>query len=302
MSFSNTNQQLPPLRSMQVFEVAARYQSFTAAADELFITQSAVSRQVQELEQSLNIKLFIRSGPHLKVTATGKALAERIGQSMNMLHEAVQMVRPASRSHYINLSMMPSLATKWFAPRLGQFIESNPDIDLRIAATQALVADFEAEEIDAAIRYGTGDWTNLNAELLAEEFMTPVCSPTYAERLELKEPADLLNATLMPTATKENWDTWFDAAGVEQRHKPRGTYIGDAAAILQAVIDGQGVALGRSVLMADDLQAGRIIIPFPVQLKSSYCYWFVTPTHIAANPKLIATREWFKLAFNEMHQ
>jgi len=301
MNLNHSNQQLPPLRSLQVFEVAARCQSFTAAAEELFITQSAVSRQVQELEQRLNLRLFVRSGPHLKVTATGKVLAERIGQAMESLREAVQMARPMHGNRYINLSMMPSLATKWFAPRLGQFIESHPDVDLRIAATQELVVDFDAEEIDAAIRYGTGKWTNLDSQLLAEETMTPVCSPAYAKQLGINEPADLLNATLLPTATKENWDTWFYAAGIEQDIKPRGPYIGDAAAMLQAVIDEQGVALGRSVLMADDLRSGRIIAPFQLHLKSSYSYWFVTPKHREASPSLIAVRDWLVNMFDKMN-
>ena len=302
MSFIHDENRLPALRSLQVFEVAARCQSFTAAAEELYVTQSAVSRQVQELEQSLGIQLFVRSGPHLKITATGKALAERVGQAMATLREAVQLARPAPRSRYINLSMMPSLATKWFAPRLGKFIEFHPNIDLRIAATQELVVDFDAEEIDAAIRYGAGEWAGLNAELLAKETMTPVCSPDYAERIGLNRPTDLLSATLLPTATVENWTTWFRAAGIESSAEPKGPYIGDASAVLQAVIDGQGVALGRSVLMADDLRAGRVVAPFQLEMKSSFSYWFVTPLLVEDSRNLRAVRNWLKDAFSESSQ
>ena len=300
MSFNHNKKRLPPLRSLQIFEVAARHQSFTAAAEALCITQSAVSRQVQELEQWLGIKLFVRSGPHLKVTATGKALAERIGQAMGSLHEAVQMARPTPHSRYLTLSMLPSLNTKWFAPRLGRFIQSHPDIDLRIAATQELVVDFDADEIDAAIRYGTGNWAHLSAELLAEETVTPVCTPAYAERVGLKVPADLLNATLLQTEGKDNWVTWFQAAGLEHHAAARGPYLGDGSAILQAVIDGQGVALGRSILIADDLQAGRIIAPFQLRLEASYSYWFVTPSHRIASANLSAVRDWLKQSFGEL--
>lgn len=300
MSLTHNKNRLPPLRSLQVFEVAARCQSFTAAADELCITQSAVSRQVQELEQWLDIKLFVRSGPHLKITATGKALAERIDQAMSSLREAVQIARPAAHSHYITMSMLPSLNTKWFAPRLGRFIQSHPDIDLRIAATQDLVVDFDVDEIDAAIRYGTGNWPNLNSELLAEETITPVCTPVYAERVGLKVPADLINATLLQTAGKDNWVTWFKAAGLEYHTAARGPYLGDGSAILQAVIDGQGIALGRSILIADDLQAGRIIAPFQLRLEASYSYWFVTPLHRVASENLTAVRDWLKQSFRDM--
>jgi LysR family glycine cleavage system transcriptional activator len=300
MSFNHDNKQLPSLRSLQVFEVAARCQSFTAAANELCITQSAVSRQVQELEQWLDIKLFVRSGPHLKITATGKGLAERIDQAMGSLREAVQKARPTPHSHYITLSMLPSLNTKWFAPRLGRFIESHPGIDLRIAATQDLVVDFDADEIDAAIRYGTGNWAHLSAKLLAEETVTPVCSPAYAEQLGLKVPADLLNATLLQTEGKDNWTAWFQAAGLEHHAPSKGPYLGDGSAILQAVIDGQGVALGRSILIADDLQAGRIIAPFQLRLEASYSYWFVTPSHRIDSANLSAVHDWLKQAFRDM--
>ena len=221
------------------------------------LPKAAVSRQVQELELRLDIKLFVRSGPQLKVTATGKALAERIGQAMDTLHEAVQKAHPHPYRRHITLSMLPSLNTKWFAPRLGRFIQSHPDIDLRIAATQDLVVDFDADEIDAAIRYGPGNWTHLSAELLAEETVTPVCTRAYAERANLKVPGDLLNATLLQTESKDNWTAWFQAAGVEHHEATRGPYLGDGSAILQAVKDGQGVALGRSISDCRRL-AGRV--------------------------------------------
>jgi LysR family glycine cleavage system transcriptional activator len=276
------------LRSLEVFEVAARRQSITAAAGELHITQSAVSRQVQELEKCLNVKLFIRSGPHLKVTAMGEALAKRIGLGMGTLQEAVHLARSTSQSRFMTLSILPSLNTKWFAPRLGKFIQSHPNFDLSIAATQKLVVDFDAEEIDAAICYGEGNWDNLNVELLAEETVTPVCSPAYAEQMGLKVPSDLHNVTLLQTEGKDNWGTWFRAAGIDHHASLKGPYLSDGSATLQAVINSQGVALGRSVLIDDDLQAGRIIAPFQLKLKASYSYWFVTPLHESTSANLIA--------------
>lgn len=298
MSIDHDKIRLPALRSLQVFEVAARCQSFTAAAEELFITQSAVSRQVQELEQWLDTRLFVRSGPHLKITKTGKAMAERISQAMDTLHDAVQIAQPRPNNRHITLSMLPSLNTKWFAPRLGQFIQAHPDIDLRIAATQDLTVDFEADEIDAGVRYGTGNWANLSAELLAEETVTPVCSPAHAEQMNLKVPTDLLNATLLQTAGNDNWAAWFQEAGIKHHTEPTGPYLGDGAATLQAAIDGQGIALGRSILIADDLQAGRITAPFQLHFKASYSYWFVTPSNRAVSNNLIAVRDWLIQSFH----
>ena len=299
MSLNHDTDRLPSLRSLQVFEVAARHQSFTAAAEELCVTQGAVSRQVQELEQSLDTQLFVRSGPHITLTVTGSTLAGRIGYAMDSLREAVQMARPTSESRYITLSILPSLNTKWIAPRLGQFIQSHPDVELRIAASRDLVVDFDIAEIDAAIRYGAGKWANLKAELLATETVTPVCTRAYAEQIGLKEPRDLINATLLETASSDNWVTWFRAAGVESGIAPKGTYLGDGAAILQAAIDSQGVAMGRSVLIADDLQNERLFAPFQLQLKSTYSYWFVTPPNKTTSANLNAVRDWLMQSFHD---
>jgi len=296
MRQAHSKQRLPPLRSLQVFEAAARHGSFTDAALELSVTQGAVSRQVQELEQWLGLKLFLRSGPNLKLTATGKALGDEVGRAMDTLEHAVAAAKPAAGTHHVTLSMLPSVAAKWLAPRLGRFVQRHPDIDLRITASRHLV-DFVAEGVDAAIRYGKGDWPGLVAQPLARETIAPVCTPAYAQACGLNTPADLLAARLLHSDIEENWEMWFRAAGLGDRPVPRGPKLADDAAMLQAALDGQGVALGRSVLVADDLQAGRLIMPFEIELQASYSYWFVTPATTSAPADLHAVGNWLKEEF-----
>lgn len=296
MSKSHIRRRLPALRSMQVFEAAARHGGFTEAARELGVTQGAVSRQVQELERWLDLKLFSRSGPNIRLTGTGTTLGNEIGRALDILQMAIEAAKPSVTTRHVTLSMLPSVAAKWLAPRLSEFMQRHPDIDLRITASRHLV-DFAAEEIDAAIRYGKGNWPGLSAEPLAEETVMPVCTRHYARNIGLKTPADLMKAALLHSDIEENWDAWFRAAGLENSRVPRGPKLGDDAASLQAAIDSQGVALGRSVLVADDLKAGRLIAPFTIALKASFSYWFVTPKDKPDSDDMHAVRNWLKQEF-----
>lgn len=291
MSSHHERRPLPPLRSLQVFEAAARHETFTGAARELNVSQGAVSRQVQELERWIGADLFVRSGPNIKLTATGRKLGEQSSQALALLRNAVTDARPSSGPRHVTLSMLPSVAAKWLAPRLGRFIECHPDIDLRITASRQFV-DFQADEVDAAIRYGGGDWPGLDAELLARETVTPVCSPQYATKLKVSGVDDLPRTTLLHTDISEDWAMWFRTVGLAIHSVPRGPSLGDDAATLQAAIEGQGVAMGRSVLIAEDLQTGRLTAPFEEILQTSFSYWFVMPVDVEPRPDLIAVKNW----------
>ncbi|MEM6384185.1 MAG: LysR substrate-binding domain-containing protein [Pseudomonadota bacterium] len=283
----------PPLRSLQVFEAAARLGSFTAAGSELGITQSGVSRQVSDLEATLGVSLFTRNGARLTVTPAGARLA---GQLSDVLSRTWSAVADARRSEQVvTLSMLPSVAARWFAPRLGAFLQSNPGIDLRIAASRHLV-DFAAEGVDAAIRYSPSPSGQLEAVKLGAETVTPVCSPDYRRTLHLNAPSDLYRATLLCGDIPEDWQAWFRAARCEEPPPP-GPRLGDDAAILQAAVESQGVALGRSKLVQDDIAAGRLIAPFNVSLDASYAYWFVRPTGIPTTQAVEAVQRWLQEQF-----
>lgn len=265
---------IPSLRTLEVFEASVRHGGFTAAARNLGITQSAVSRQIADLEAILGVPLFVRNGPRLKPTATGQRLAEGLSEALTQIRAAVREA-VMDKDTVVTLSMLPSVAARWFAPRLDRFIAATPQVDLRISASRHLV-DFEAEGIDAAIRYGKGDWPNVVARRLGEETIRAVCSPAYADRLDLREPRDLARATLLYGDIPENWSAWFAAAGCSDP-APTGPRLGDDGAILQAALDGQGVALGRSRLVEGELATGRLITLSDIALPASFSYWFVRP-------------------------
>ncbi|MEO0679904.1 MAG: transcriptional regulator GcvA [Pseudomonadota bacterium] len=287
---------MPPLRSLQVFEAAARCGGFTAAGEELGITQSGVSRQVADLEASLGAALFVRNGPRLTATPAGRRLAEALGEAFARIAAATGEARRADRA--TTLSMLPSVATRWFAPRLGRFMAAHPRIDLRIAASRHLV-DFAAEGIDAALRYGRAPAPGVEAVRLASETVQPVCTPDFARRHALRRPRDLIGATLLHGDIPEDWAAWFAAAGLAEA-PPAGPRLGDDGAILQAALDHQGVALGRSRLVADDLALGRLIAPFDVRLEASHAYWFVHPKGAAPSPAVQAIRDWLLEEFRAM--
>lgn len=278
----------PSLRALQVFEAAARWGSFTRAAEELGITQSGVSRQVSDLEAMLGIALFVRNGARLRVTPEGERLAGQLEDAFGHVWAAVS---DAQRSdQVVTLSMLPSVATRWFAPRLGDFLAAHPSIDLRITASRHLV-DFAAEGVDAAIRYSPAPSKTLEAVKLGTETITPVCTPHYAQDHALRTPADLYDTTLLFGDIPEDWPAWFKAAGCD-RPPPDGPRLGDDGAILQAAADGQGVALGRSLLVQDDIAVGRLVRPFDVTLDASHAYWFVRPKVTTPKPALDAVGSW----------
>lgn len=283
-----------PLRALQVFEAAARHQNFTTAGQNIGVTQSAVSRKVSELEAMLGVQLFRRSGPNLTLTHTGRILADRVSYAMRDLQRACAEVMPAADSGIVTLSMLPSVAAKWLAPRLGLFTDQHPQIDLRISASRNLV-DFEDESIDGAIRYGLGNWPGLETIWLASETVQPVCAPALIKKYSLSIPSDLLNAPLLHADIAEDWAAWFAAAGMPKAVVPKGPKLGDDTAILQAALSGQGVALGRSLLVAEDLDGGRLVAPFAENLKASYSYWFVYPPD--KSETIAAVKDWIVQEF-----
>ena len=297
MQKTHSNKRLPSLRAVHAFVVSAQLGSFTAAAGKLNVSQGAVSRLIQGLEKQLSIELFSRSGPKLKLTPLGQEFAHTTGRAIELIEQAVLDLYLQQEKSYVTLSMLPSVATIWFAPRLGRFIDDYPEIDVRVCASRRLV-DFREEKIDLAIRYGEGNWPGYQAELLANETIFPVCTPSYAKRMKLKKPVDLKRATLFYADINENWKLWFRKAGLSVKDIPTGPTLGEEAAIRQAVCDGHGVSLGRSVLIADDLKTGRLIAPFPIALKASFSYWLVTLDGQALSSNLGTVIDWIRDEFS----
>lgn len=282
---------LPPLRALQVFDAAARHGNFSRAADELAITQSAVSRQVLQLEQALGRPLFERRGPNLALTDAGQAYAEVVRDSLSMLRRGTARLFAKSRSPLLTVTTLPSFASRWLVPRLSGFETRHPGVSVRIAASFEL-ADFDLDtDIDVAIRYGRGDWPGLFVMPLVDELLFPVCSPNLASRI--RTPDDLASQRLLFEGRRfDQWRRWSDATGLAVELKPRDRLSDDFNIQLQAAMLGQGVALGRSLLVADDLRAGRLVCPVRMPVRSKVQYHFVCPEERAGETPIKKFSGW----------
>ncbi|MEO3432549.1 transcriptional regulator GcvA [Inquilinus sp. CAU 1745] len=287
---------LPSLKALRVFEAAGRNLSFTRAAAELHVTQAAVSHQIKTLEEELGIQLFRRGHRGLLLTDAGQAYLPEVRAAFERLTAATGKLRAQDATGPLIVSVLPSFAARWLVPRLRRFRDGNPDIDVRVSATDRPV-DFDRDDIDLAIRYGAGSYSGLAANrFLTEEFF-PVCSPALAEgdvngRPPLRAPEDLRWHTLLHDDMATDWPMWLLAAGVAGLDPRRGPAFTDSSMLLQAAVDGQGVALGRSALAADDLAAGRLIRPFDISLPTEYAYYILCPERDAQRPKIVAFRDW----------
>ncbi len=287
---------LPPLNAIRAFEAAARHLSFTKAAEELFVTQAAISHQIKGLEESLGVQLFRRFNRRLMLTDAGQAYLPPLREAFDQIASATNLLCAAEATGSLKVSVLPSFAAKWLLPRLSRFRERHPDIDVLVSANNEL-ADFSRDEVDIAIRYGWGDYPGLVVEHFMDDVVFPVCSPKLlASGPPLKQPADLKHHTLLhdPTTSKESkdWDSWLKIAGVTGVDTSRGPGFTDASMVLQAAIEGQGVALGRSALMGNDLDAGRLVQPFGPSVPSQFRYFIVFPPSGAERPKVTAFRDW----------
>ena len=292
------SRRLPPLNALRAFEAAARHASLTRAAEELHVTPAAVSHQVRALEQWLEQPLFRRDGRRLKLTDAGKACLPGLVEGFDRLAEAVAEVRRADGRRTLNVTATPSLVGKWLVPRLERFRAAWPDVDVRLSATVEVV-DLAGSDVDLAIRFGSGRYPGMQVDLLFEEEVFPVCAPSLLNGpTPLREPADLAGHTLIHDDSIRNeetlpdWGMWLRAAGVRDVATDRGLRFSPAALAVQAAIDGQGVALGRRVLVADDLAAGRLVRPFELGIPARFAYFLVCTPRAAGLERVRVFREW----------
>jgi LysR family glycine cleavage system transcriptional activator len=283
---------LPPLNALRAFEAAGRHLSFTRAAAELNVTQAAVSHQIKALEERLGISLFRRLNRALLLTDAGQAYLPAVRDTFDALARATERLMARDRVGALTASVLPSFAAKWLVPRLGRFREQHPGIDVRLSADHQMT-DFARENVDCAIRYGQGDYPGLESTRLMTEDVFPVCSPLLLKGDNaLRTPDDLRHHTLLHDDFRVDWRLWLLAAGVEDIDPTRGPTFTDSSMVIQAAVEGQGVALARSVLAASDLAAGRLVKPFDVSLPARWAYYLVCPRAMRDNPKIIAFRDW----------
>ncbi|ADU72597.1 transcriptional regulator GcvA [Pantoea sp. At-9b] len=285
---------LPPLQTLRAFEAAARLSSMTLAAAELHVTHGAISRQIRKLEEHLGLKLFVRLTRQIILTEEGAQFHHAVTRILGELTRESERLRRRSPARYIRISTTVSFATKWLAPRLSQFRQRYPDFDIQLDVTDINV-DLNDGQVDAAIRYGLGHYRDVVSERILDETVTPVCSPGYRDTHNgLTIIQELSGCVLLHEYRMlANWEAWFEMAGEKNFRCHQGPLWTLGSMATEAAIRGEGVALGRSVLVADDVAAGRLVVPFPqYKLKAERGYDLVYRSDNQDSFKIRILRQW----------
>ena len=285
---------LPSLNGLRAFEAAARHLSFTLAASELNVTQTAISHQIRRLEEQLGITLFVRGNRALALTREAQGFLPSVRTAFDDLRRATARLRRPERDGVLTVSTTASLAAKWLVTRVAAFQDAHPGIEVRITTSSHLV-DFARDEVDLAVRYGRGNWPGLRAQWLMAEDIFPVCSPVLlAGDKPLRQPDDLAHHTLLhATVSREDWQLWLTAAGLPlSLAARRGLSFDQSFMAIQAAVEGLGIALGRTRFVEADMAAGRLVMPFDVVLPADAGFYIVVPEATADLPRIALFREW----------
>jgi|SRR6185369_10675229 LysR family glycine cleavage system transcriptional activator len=287
---------LPPLDALRVFEAAARRLSFAAAAAELHLTASAVSHRIKALEGQLGLVLFERLTRKVRLTAAGRAYAAAVGDAIAILREATRRLA-AEANRPLNVSVTPLFGARWLLPRLARFEAAHPGVSVRLIGTSRL-ADFAADGVDCAVRFGRGTWPGLTAHKLMTLDYVPVCAPALSRRL--KSPNNLARETLLHyDAAPDAWRMWLLAAGAEGVDPDSGQVLSDMAATVQAAMDGIGVAISDRKFIARELKQRRLVTPFSIDMPSGGAFYFVYPEPRANDSRIAIFRDWVLSRVNE---
>lgn len=301
---------LPPLKSLRAFESAGRQLSFRKAAAELHVTPAAISHQIKLLEDHLGVQLFRRMTRAVELTDVGRTLLPRLNEAFEHVAQAVNSVRCYQDTGPLSVCAPPLFGAKWLTPRIGSFVDSFPDIDIRLSTSMQLVdprrpglvptaGECEADPPDVTIRYGNGRYPGCQVDRLFEVSFTPLCSPQLLTgKRPLRKPADLRHHLLLHDDLNRisdgwaNWEHWLRAANADEVDGKRGPHFSLPQLCLDAAIDGSGVLLGAREVLAQDLAAGRLVAPFDITVETRAAYYVVSCAQDANHPKVAAFRRW----------
>ena len=273
---------LPPLNALRAFEAAARHMNFTRAADELSVTPGAVSQQIQNLEDYIGAALFKRTPKGLLLTDAAQTALPALREAFDRLGEAASLLTAAVDGRRVTVSAAPSFAAKWLVPRLGRFEAAHPEVDVWLSAGMELV-DFAAGEVDVAIRYGSGRYPGLEVTKLMSETVLPVAAPSLLAERGLAQPEDLAHHTLLHDGSPEadescpDWTMWLTARGIKGVDGARGPRFNQSSLVIEAAVNGRGVALAKRALAQADLDAGRLAAPLQINTAVDFAYYVVHP-------------------------
>jgi LysR family glycine cleavage system transcriptional activator len=297
---------LPSLDTLRVFAVAARYLSFTKAAEELHLTQSAVSHRVKKLETELGMALFERAPRHIELTSGGVILAGKVDQAVNDIARALVELDQTDDARRLTIAMLPSVASRWLMPRLSRFRESYPDLDVQVISDSRL-HDLRAEGIDLAIRFGHGRYPGYLTVPLMPDFVFPVCSPRLISKSgsvstidALLELPILVDSGTEGDGSASGWTSWLNFLGRADAMRHTGQRFSEANLMIEAAVMGLGVGLARASLVSDHMANGILMCPLPLAMPTAFSYYLLALPETARLPKIVNFRAWLEREAAEM--
>ena len=306
MERPHERRRLPPLNALRAFEAAARHLNFSRAADELTVTPGAVSQQIQNLEDYVGAPLFKRTPKGLLLTDAAQTALPALREAFDRLAEAASLLTAAVDGRRLTLTAPPSFAAKWLVPRLGAFEQAHPQVDVWLSAAIELV-DLTAGEVDVAIRYGSGRYPGLEVRRLIGETVIPVISPDLVKDQPLDKPEDLRNHVLLHDGSPDlddscpDWSMWLAARGLKNIDGMRGPRFNQSSLVIEAAVNGRGVALAKRTLAQADLEAGRLVAPLQIATAVDFAYYLVHPKAKGRLPQVKAFVGWIQ-AQAEAHE
>jgi LysR family transcriptional regulator, glycine cleavage system transcriptional activator len=284
------NRKLPPMSTLPVFEASARLGSFSAAAEELFVTHGAVSHQIKSLEAFVGTPLFVRDGRGVALTREGRQLAERVRSALDEVGNAVAAAANGRRANRLTISVLPSFASRWLMPRIGGFMSEHPGWEVNVEAAAAL-ADFSRDGVDVAIRFGSGNWPGMRAQWFMADRYIMLASPKLNGWKLPKKPEKLAQYPLL-RAEPGPWSAWCSAAGVDIPVPTTGLEFSDAGLNLQAIIEGKGITLARYSIAETELARGSLVSLFNIDIDAGAAYYIVWPERAEPTESMLAFRDW----------
>jgi LysR family glycine cleavage system transcriptional activator len=287
------SRRLPPLKSLQAFEAAARRGSFNEAATELFVTPSAISHQVKSLEDFLGISLFRRARRQVQLTIAGERYLASVSHALDEIDLATRRLLASSNSGAVNISVAPAFLTRWLVPRVRDFQDRHPDIELRLSPNNGEI-DFAWSDIDLAVYFGDGNWPGLEVYFLREVVMVPVCSPAFVEaNPQMTKPDELAGHTLIDISTRPaEWDEFLASFGVTRKKRGKRLSFSSTSLALGAAMENLGIALADRQLVAREVLYGRLVTPLDISVGNHLGYYLVYQKDRKLTQEMRAFLDW----------
>lgn len=285
--------ELPPLNALKAFDSVARHESVSHAANELCVTPGAITKQIQHLESFLGVPLFIRRHRQIILNEQGKIFQRAVSKALLEIQNATNSIKGSAQNNTLKIRSYTTFSIRWLIPHAPKFLSANPEISLELTTSLDPV-DFARDNIDCAIRLGSGDWPNATSTKLIDNVIVPVCSPEYLKGKKMKTPKDLLGCNLLHIKRRPNdWDLWFSGIGLSVDVMPQGMMCENSEIAYSAAKEGLGIAMAQYFLVRDDIELGKLVRPV---MQSHDCgdntYYLVMPSNTQQNIHSRKFKEW----------